>query len=325
MIWLLPPAGRSDAMIRGVAVVLLAVLVSGCRSTAEPSVAADHARWPHEPAGLSALTDRRWSELTGDGWQRRDGPNDRIVTDANAPLPPASALEYVYPAGFDGGTAPATHYYPLGHRKELFVGLEWKVSDPWQGHASLVNKIQFLFTGGSDVFMTMYGPKGGPYELRVMPQWREHGDAWLVPNAPASSVTLGQWHRIEWYLKYESTYGVGDGVVRWWLDGVLVGDYSNVRYPADAGFTEYQISPTWGGVGDIKAETDYYRFDRSYISAAPPSVSRRLDPRAILQAEERSYGEAGLPNQVPGHGRQREPRAKRWTLDRETSQEIPDL
>jgi hypothetical protein len=39
-----------------------------------------------------------------------------------------------------------------------------------------------------------------------------------------------------------------------------------VRFPEDAGFVEYQISPTWGGVGDTKTETDYYRFHRSYIS-----------------------------------------------------------
>jgi hypothetical protein len=55
-------------------------------------------------------------------------------------------------------------------------------------------------------------------------------------------------------------------VIRWWLDGGLVGDYTTVRYPHDAGFIEYQLSPTWGGVGDVKRETDSYRFNRSYIS-----------------------------------------------------------
>ena len=61
--------------------------------------------------------------------------------------------------------------------------------------------------------------------------------------------------------------GAGDGVIRWWLDGALVGDYTKVRYPHDTGFIEYQISPTWGGIGDVKRETDYYRFNRSYISS----------------------------------------------------------
>ena len=51
-------------------------------------------------------------------------------------------------------------------------------------------------------------------------------------------------------------YGRGDGIIRWWMDGVLVGNYTNVKFPNDNGFVEYQISPTWGGnTGDIKTET----------------------------------------------------------------------
>ena len=42
-----------------------------------------------------------------------------------------------------------------------------------------------------------------------------------------------------------------------------------LHFPRDAGFVEYQISPTWGGVGDVKREADSYRFSRSYISARP--------------------------------------------------------
>jgi len=176
-------------------------------------------------------------------------------------------LEYLYPVGFPGGSAPATHYFELGRRKELFVGLVWKVSSPWQGHASGVNKIQFLYAGSADVAMVMYGPPNGPYELRVMPQWPEHDGTWLTANVTPAPLTVGQWHQAEWYLKYESSAGAGDGVIRWWLDGALVGDYRKVRYPQDAGFVEYQISPTWGGVGDEKREADYYRFNRSYISS----------------------------------------------------------
>jgi len=149
----------------------------------------------------------------------------------------------------------------------LFVGLELKVSSPWQGHSSDVNKIQFAYTTSSDVAMVFYGPPGGSFELRVMPQWPEHGSVWLTSNIERAAPTLGDWHRLEWYMRYESTAGAGDGIVRWWLDNQLAGDYTNIRYPRDGGFTEYQISPTWGGVGDVKTETDYYRFARSYLAS----------------------------------------------------------
>ena len=262
---------RTVAVIVGVA-ALLAVVALSCRRSSAPSapsassVSGAGVAWSNEPAGLTALTDRAWNNLSGGGWNRRASTDDRIVDDTTAPAP-AKALEYVFPAGFAGGTAPATHYYALGARRELFVGLEWKVNQPWQGHQSLVNKIQFVYTPTSDIAMVMYGPKNGPFELRVMPQWRENESAWLVPNANRIGPDVGRWHRLEWYLKYESAYGAADGVVRWWLDGSLVGDYANVRYPSDAGLSEYQISPTWGGVGDMKTETDYYRFNRSYISS----------------------------------------------------------
>ena len=144
--------------------------------------------------------------------------------------------------------------------------MQWKVSDPWQGHSSGVNKIQFMYTGSADVAMVMYGQNGGPYEVRVLPQWPEHTGSWLTPNVTNGPIIPGRWRRLEWYLKYESQPGAADGIIRWWIDGALAGDYTQLRFPADAGFIEYQISPTWGGVGDTKTETDAYRFHRSYLS-----------------------------------------------------------
>jgi hypothetical protein len=277
-------AGAAGQML---AVVVLAMVIASCRSpTAGP---ADDARtiWPDEPRGFVAATDQSWDEAIAGGWNRRDSSFDRIVVDLDAPSSPAAVLEYAYPAGFAGGTAPATHYYPLANRKEVFIGLQWKVSDPWHGHASAVNKLQFIYlAGGSDVAMVMHGVDGGPYELRVLPQWPEHNDSWLTPNVTRRPVALGRWHRVEWYLKYESSPGAGDGIIRWWLDGTPLGNYTTVRFPNDAGFAEYQLSPTWGGVGDIKRQHDSYRFDHSYISVPATGAGRiRLfsNPRVAVR------------------------------------------
>ena len=222
--------------------------------------------WPNEPAGFVTLTDQPWNVTVGSGWNRRAGGTDVIFSDATAPMSPANVLKYIYPIGLVDGVAPATQYYPVS-TKEIFIGLWWKPSNPWQGDISNVNKIQFLQVQNSSVYMAMYGPKGGPYELRSDVQWPEQGTGWLTPNVNSGVVTLGQWHRLEWYLKYESVYGRGDGIIRWWMDGVLVGNYTNIKFPNDNGFVEYQISPTWGGnTGDIKTETDSYSFDHSYLS-----------------------------------------------------------
>jgi hypothetical protein len=222
--------------------------------------------WPNEPPGFVAMTNQPWNALIGGGWNRRSPGTDQIVSDPTAPLSPSSILEYIYPIGFVDGSAPATQYYPV-NTKELFIGMWWKPSNPWQGNNSFVNKIQFLQVLHSSIYMTMYGANGGSYELRTNAQWPELGSQWLVPNVNSGVVSLGQWHRLEWYLKYDSSYGARDGIIRWWLDGVLVGNYTNVPFPNDAGFVEYQISPTWGGnTGQAKTERDYYRFDHSYLS-----------------------------------------------------------
>jgi hypothetical protein len=126
----------------------------------------------------------------------------------------------------------------------------------------------FLFprNGGQDLTMVMYGVPGGPYELRVALQFRDADRRiWLVPNAGPGVVTPGRWHRIEWLVEYNSTSDPPDGVVRWWLDGVLVGDYRDVLFPAPL-LVEHQLSPTWGGVGDVKAHEDFMWFDHVRIS-----------------------------------------------------------
>ena len=249
------------------ACVWLALLAAACSS---PTLTSDRAltpRWSNEPAGFVTSTDQPWNVVVDASWRRRASAHDRIIEDSSAPFSPPGVLEYLYPAGFAGGTAPATHYIPLDNAREVFIGLHWKASEAWHGHASGVNKIHFLYlAGGADIAMVMYGNPAGPYELRVLPQWPEHTRKWLTANVAPRPVQPGVWHRIEWHLKYESRPGAGDGVVRWWLDGALSGSYTDVRFPDDAGFAEYQMSPTWGGVGDVKRQTDFYRFDHTYLS-----------------------------------------------------------
>ncbi len=243
------------------------ICAAACSAPPLTSQRAAAPRWANEPAGFVTSTDQPWDAMVDASWKRRSSAHDRIIQDSTAPFSPSGVLEYLYPEGFEGGTAPATHYFPLGNSREVFIGLEWKVSEAWHGHATGVNKIHFLYLAdGGDVAMVMHGGVAGPYELRVLPQWREHTRSWLTSNVANPPIRPGAWHRIEWHLKYESSPGAGDGTIRWWVDGRLSGSHNDVRFPDDAGFAEYQMSPTWGGVGDVKRQTDSYRFDHTYVS-----------------------------------------------------------
>ncbi|HTK57101.1 MAG TPA: Ig-like domain-containing protein, partial [Gemmatimonadales bacterium] len=258
----------SDGIVTGVGdgTTQVVATVAGVSGTARIDVATyvpSPGTWPHEPAGYSVVSDQPWSLLGTLNWILQFG-TATVGIDLAAPASPPSVLTITYPTGFAGGEAPGTVMRDLPNTRRVFMGLWWKASDPWQGHETNVNKIQFLFpASGGDITMVMYGPRNGPYQLRVIPQFPGMPSNWLVPNVAQVPVTLGEWHRIEWLIDYGDQVGVG--TVQWWLDGQMIGDYRDVPFP-DAGMLVYKISPTWGGVGDTKTETDYFWFDQTYLS-----------------------------------------------------------
>ena len=139
----------------------------------------------------------------------------------------------------------------------MYAEFWWKASAPFDLGPN-GNTIAFLFNGGGDT--------GGQQFLMLLPDGRLHvllgysGDfRWRAPNVNATSVTLGAWHQIEWYCQLST------GTLKWWLDGVLHGSYSDVvnTYPFDM----FQFSPTWGGnSGARKRQTDHYWFDHVRLS-----------------------------------------------------------
>lgn len=218
--------------------------------------------WPNQPSVLNPIIDQPWDHLGG-LWNLLWGVA-RIISDPTAPGSPPGVLQIDFPVGFVGGSAPGTESIDFPATREVYVGIWWMASDPWQGHVSNSNKIEYLFTPeNGSMAMIMYGPPSGPYELRVFPDW--HG-AWLTPNVANVPVTLGRWHRIEWLVVYGPTDDPPSGIVRWWMDGVLLGDYSNVRLSTEPLF-EYKLAPVWGGAEPVvKTENDFFRYDHVRIA-----------------------------------------------------------
>jgi hypothetical protein len=217
--------------------------------------------WPNAPSSYPLLSDQPFDGMNTLGWGMVFNSGASVVQDATAPASPSNVLQFMYPAGMAGGTAPGTEYFELNGATHFYSGIWWKPSNPWQGHDSNINKIQFLFMGNSqgDMALEMYGSPGGPYHIQICMQFLS-GDTrcWLTPNVNNVAVTLGKWHQIEWLVDEPSS------TIKWWLDGQLIGSYSDVVFPS-GGLAEYKISPTWGGVGDLKAETDYYWFDHIVV------------------------------------------------------------
>ena len=263
------------ALTRLIAVILAA---SACGASAElpvgPTIARDPAAsWPNEPPGLTVVTDWGFDAAppaagdvlipNGAGWRvvyevpaNPARGSAHLASDPGAPLSPSHVYDFVYPEGMVEGVAPATVYYNL-RAGEIYAGFWWKASSPFDLGPN-GNKVAFLFNGG--------GGAGGQQVLILLPDRRLHvlpeypGDfRWRRPNVSATIVTLGEWHRIEWFAN------VATGENKWWLDGVLQGSHTDVtnRHPFDM----FQFSPTWGGnTGARKRQTDHYWFDHVRLS-----------------------------------------------------------
>lgn len=269
-------------------VLLVVVPLVGCETPAPaaqmcvPSGAAEPVResaaritrpWPNEPTGYKVLSEGRLDSLVDKTWrilQRRttNGSGAALVTDTTTPRAPSRLLQFTYAAGFPAGEEPAVVFYnPTTPVSETYFAFRWRPSNPWEPHPSGVNKIAFLFpeTSAAGSLYIMMFSEGTNYTIQAEPTFASDTRR-LPPNVTATPVALGTWHVIEWYVRYSTTPTSRDGVTKWWLDGVLQGQYSDLQMPPDAGFIEYQFAPTWGGLGGSKALTSCYWYERVRIS-----------------------------------------------------------
>jgi hypothetical protein len=233
-----------------------------------PAPLGSDAPWPNEPAGLTLVTDAPFHALNENGWR---GQGSGLAVAADPPGAPSrgSTLVFAYGPGFPGGNAPGVEFYHLPTpTRETYFGFWWKASAGWQNHAaSGVNKIALLFpaTSGAGAMYIMMFFDDTNYTIQVEPTFAADTRR-LAPNVHATPVRLGAWHRVEWYARYSTTATSRDGVTRWWLDGELQGEHTDLQMPPDSGFLEYTIRPVWGGVGDVKTQTDCYWFRHAHIS-----------------------------------------------------------
>lgn len=252
-------------------VAVLLIVTAACERSVSgpPDGNPDSVAWPHEPAGFVTLTDEPFDALDQNGWfsaqrQTFNGSGLSLTADAGAPLSPSGVLQFKYARGFQGGSEPGVAFYvPPAPVRETYFAFWWKPSNPWQNHETDINTIADLFAETTGVIFIQID--GSNNTVDVVPEFV--GDTRiLTPNVRATPLVLGAWHKIEWYVKYSTTGISRNGVTRWWLDGVLQGEYTDLQMPPDAGFVEYDFSPTWGGAGGVKTQTDFFWIDHVYIS-----------------------------------------------------------
>ncbi|HXI22113.1 MAG TPA: hypothetical protein VNH46_13555, partial [Gemmatimonadales bacterium] len=230
---------------------------------------------PNEPPGFTKLTERSFNAPLEDGWTARADPYYQIVADPSGPKSPGSIGRAIFPKGFVGGSGPILLARSFTPSRRLYISAWFRMSANWQGHRSGVNKIFHVWMDGRNKAVpTAMGIDSNPLAAQVnaqglneTPQSRR-----LDPQTNLNiKITKGIWHRFE-ILIGGNTPGVADGTAKWWLDGNLIGDYSNINWVA-AGHTNLwdtiYWNPTWGGVQDTVLQDQYMDMDHIYISGGP--------------------------------------------------------
>jgi hypothetical protein len=247
-----------------------------------------------EPAGLVTFNDEPWDVLTGSpgslrirlqsllgrspektAWsflRRTSSKDDDIVQDSTAPHSPPNVLRIIFTPDMARDAEPSVHWIALPGLREVHTTWWMKLSPNWHPSPAGAGKITFLWTtpnGAGQVYTNLYHQggnevtgwvQGPPYRIGANTEWAPYGQKIWLPNVATTFINPGEWHRVEFYYRW----GGSDGIIQWWVDGVLNGDYRAVTYPlAGQGFSQFEFAPTL----QIPPPAEQYMYiDHTHIS-----------------------------------------------------------
>jgi hypothetical protein len=216
------------------------------------------------------VTDQAWTALEPPGWgylRRTSSKHDDICEDARG-----RALRIVFTPDMAPNTEPSVHWIGLPLAPAVYAAWWVQLSPNWTSSPAGGGKISFLHTPTGQVYTGFFG-SAAPHHVSVNTEWTPYGQKIWDPNVTTTPIAYGRWYRIEWYLQWESVPGASDGVIRWWVNGALNGDYSNVRFPI-GGFSQFEFAPT---LQNPPPQEQYMYVSHTYVSV-PTGVPRGSRP-----------------------------------------------
>lgn len=204
---------------------------------------------PEASLGLVTFNDQPWNALAENGWgylRRTASKDSDIVSDPTAPVSPPRALRIIFTTDMAADSEPGVHWIRLPAVREVYAGWAVRWSPNWACSPAGCGKIAFLHTEAEGTVYINYGDFGltsNPKSISVNTLWAPYGQHVWPANRALTTITPGTWYWIEWYNRYSSSAAAGDGVMRWWVNGVLNGEYDDVRFPS-GGFVQFEFAPT---------------------------------------------------------------------------------
>ena len=254
---------------------------------------------PNEPKGFT-----RFAELDADSvppfpsapfsrlgrWYAfpKGNPNLIVVQDLNAPCSPPGVIRTRYPSGFPGGRGPVDfggwNVGPEAREKRAIYFAVWiRINGRSFENQAVGTKAGFISFGRNDKGYNegtffLVNPSGrqaiqSKFTLQFKQQGIKQANGQITRNlgqnvSEVPLMTVGEWHRWEAVLHLNSRWS-NDGILRMWVDGKLVMNYSDVIYStpdAPLGFVGFKWNPTWGGSGGVRTRDDFIDIDHIYLS-----------------------------------------------------------
>jgi hypothetical protein len=247
-----------------------------------PSLLYAHPTWPNEPPNSIPLIDCAFNQLDCDGQLWDVYKSGSIAQDPTAPFsPPGVGRASLFYPNTQGGIELV--YFKRAPLREIYAGFWFKVNEGWQQNSVGANKVFFLravndLQGGTQTNGNWaIAGYGNPMQL----VWSHNTgtldnshacsqDLGLVcySNMGSGNIYVGRWHRIEAYVRASRCPICRDAIVRWWVDGQLAGNYTNLNYGTKV-VNEWVWAQTWDGHGNSLGRTqDVHQFiDHLHISA----------------------------------------------------------
>lgn len=210
----------------------------------------------NEPAGSTPLFQSSFNSTAGFEDTYR---SVQIRADSTAPQSPANCAYVRLPArAREGGCE--LHYYPGATYQDMYMRIWFRLNSAYQG-VQAQDKLFFIRGNNSNgLWGFVGGPTrgGGPFQIIFghNSNW-DNSHIWSAdlgligyPNKAPGYFYGGQWVLLEGYIKVSTNSTSRDGTVRWWVNGVLCGDYTTANY-GSAGLNDWVWTQTWDGNGKV--------------------------------------------------------------------------
>lgn len=260
------PAGQTSAVatVTGIATgasTITATYNSSSKTAIVSVTSALSTTWSNAPINGSVLLDQNCSSKNG----MFDVYGTTILdSDATAPFSGPSVWKARLEAlALFGGNQ--LEYNSAVSFREMYCGMYWRTNPQFQGRTS-GNKLFFIRGQGTTNGVFLFGNtflNNGTAPLLFVGNSGGIGNAHILgtndpgapffPNVGNGTLQVGVWTKIEAFIRASTTRTSQDGIVRAWINDILVMSYTNINYCGPNGETlnQWLQTQTWDGAFDM--------------------------------------------------------------------------